>query len=79
LIAQYLGRHLSGEPGLIVQNMPGANSIVAANYVYNIAQPDGLNWALSPEERTWMDRFLNTFSMAGARARDRQRCQFLSA
>jgi tripartite-type tricarboxylate transporter receptor subunit TctC len=42
LIAQYLGRHLSGGSGLIVQNMPGANSIVAANYMYNIAKPDGL-------------------------------------
>jgi tripartite-type tricarboxylate transporter receptor subunit TctC len=43
LIAQYLGRHLAGEPGVIVQNMPGANSIVAANYMYNIAKPDGLS------------------------------------
>jgi tripartite-type tricarboxylate transporter receptor subunit TctC len=42
LIAQHLGRHLAGEPGVIVQNMPGANSIVAANYMYNIAKPDGL-------------------------------------
>jgi tripartite-type tricarboxylate transporter receptor subunit TctC len=42
LIAQHLGKHLSGEPALIVQNMPGANSIVAANYLYNIAKPDGL-------------------------------------
>jgi tripartite-type tricarboxylate transporter receptor subunit TctC len=42
LIAQYLGRYLPGEPSLVAQNMPGANSIVAANYMYSIAKPDGL-------------------------------------
>jgi tripartite-type tricarboxylate transporter receptor subunit TctC len=42
LLAQYLGRHLPGKPELIVQNMPGAGSLVAANYVYNVAKPDGL-------------------------------------
>lgn len=42
LIGQFLGRHLPGEPALVVQNMPGASSVVAANYVYNIAKPDGL-------------------------------------
>jgi tripartite-type tricarboxylate transporter receptor subunit TctC len=42
LIAQFLGRHLPGEPTLIVQNMPGGSSIVATNYLYNIAKPDGL-------------------------------------
>ena len=42
LIAQFLGRHLPGEPALVVQNMPGGSSIVATNYMYNIAKPDGL-------------------------------------
>jgi tripartite-type tricarboxylate transporter receptor subunit TctC len=42
LIAQFLGRHLPGEPTLIVQNMPGGSSIVATNYLYNIAKADGL-------------------------------------
>jgi tripartite-type tricarboxylate transporter receptor subunit TctC len=42
LIAQYLGRYLSGEPAVIVQNMPGGSSVVAANYIYNVAKPDGL-------------------------------------
>jgi tripartite-type tricarboxylate transporter receptor subunit TctC len=42
LIAQFLGRHMPGEPVLIVQNMPGASSLVAANFVYNMSKPDGL-------------------------------------
>jgi tripartite-type tricarboxylate transporter receptor subunit TctC len=42
LIAQFLGRHLPGEPVLIVQNMPGASSLVAGNFVYNMSKPDGL-------------------------------------
>ena len=42
LIAQHLGKHLTGEPALIVQNMPGGSSVVAANYIYNVAKPDGL-------------------------------------
>jgi len=44
LIAQFLGRHLPGEPSVIVQNMPGGSSVVAANYVYNTAKPDGLTF-----------------------------------
>lgn len=41
-IAQYLGKHIPGNPDIIVQNMPGAGSIIAANYVYGVAKPDGL-------------------------------------
>jgi tripartite-type tricarboxylate transporter receptor subunit TctC len=42
LVAQFLGKHLPGEPMVVVQNMPGGSSLVATNYVYNIAKPDGL-------------------------------------
>jgi tripartite-type tricarboxylate transporter receptor subunit TctC len=42
LIGQFLGRHLPGQPAILVQNMPGGSSLVAANYVYNMAKPDGL-------------------------------------
>ena len=41
-LAQYLGKHIPGNPDVIVQNMPGAGAIIAANYIYNIAKPDGL-------------------------------------
>jgi tripartite-type tricarboxylate transporter receptor subunit TctC len=42
LIAQYMGKYIPGNPNLIVQNMTGATSMIAANYVYNVAKPDGL-------------------------------------
>lgn len=42
LIAQYMPRHIPGSPEMIVQNMPGGGSLIAANYVYNVAKPDGL-------------------------------------
>ena len=42
LVAQFLGKHLPGEPTILPQNMPGASSLIAANYVYNTARPDGL-------------------------------------
>jgi tripartite-type tricarboxylate transporter receptor subunit TctC len=42
LIAQHLGKYLAGNPELFVQNMPGGGSMIAANYLYNVAKPDGL-------------------------------------
>jgi len=41
-VAPYLGQYIPGKPDIIPQNMPGAGSIVAANYVYGVAKPDGL-------------------------------------
>jgi tripartite-type tricarboxylate transporter receptor subunit TctC len=42
LIARYLGKYIPGNPNIIVQNMPGAGAMIAANYVYKVAKPDGL-------------------------------------
>lgn len=42
LLARYYGKHIPGNPEIIVQNVPGAGSIVAANQIYNLAKPDGL-------------------------------------
>jgi tripartite-type tricarboxylate transporter receptor subunit TctC len=41
LIARHLGRHLPGHPAVIAQNMPGAGSLKAANYLYEVAPKDG--------------------------------------
>jgi tripartite-type tricarboxylate transporter receptor subunit TctC len=42
LIARYFPKHIAGNPAVIVQNMAGAGGIIGANYVYEIAKPDGL-------------------------------------
>lgn len=42
LIARYLGKYIPGNPNIIVQNMPGAGAMIAANYVYKVAKSDGL-------------------------------------
>lgn len=42
LIANNMGKHIPGKPGFIVQNMPGAGHMIAANYLYTVAKPDGL-------------------------------------
>jgi tripartite-type tricarboxylate transporter receptor subunit TctC len=41
-IARHLGKYIPGKPSIIVENMPGAGSLIAANYLYNQAKPDGL-------------------------------------
>jgi tripartite-type tricarboxylate transporter receptor subunit TctC len=41
-LARYMGKHIAGNPTVIVDNMAGAGSLIAANHVYNVAKPDGL-------------------------------------
>ena len=42
VIARHIGKHIPGNPTTIVDNMPGAASLLAANYVYKASKPDGL-------------------------------------
>jgi tripartite-type tricarboxylate transporter receptor subunit TctC len=42
LIAQHMTKYIPGNPNFIIQNMPGASSMIAANYVFTVAKPDGL-------------------------------------
>ena len=42
ILAQHMPKYIPGNPNIIVQNMPGAASLTAANYVYGVAKPDGL-------------------------------------
>jgi tripartite-type tricarboxylate transporter receptor subunit TctC len=41
-IARHMGKHIPGEPAIVVENMTGAGSLIAANHVYKVAKPDGL-------------------------------------
>ncbi len=46
LVARYLGKFIPGNPNVVVQNMPGAGSMRAANYLYANAPKDGLTFGL---------------------------------
>jgi len=41
-IARQMGKHIPGNPTVVVENMDGAGSMIAANYIYKAAKPDGL-------------------------------------
>ena len=41
LLARHMGRHIPGNPTIVPRNMPGAGSLVLANWLYNVAPKDG--------------------------------------
>ena len=45
LLGRHISRHIPGNPAVVVQNMPGAGSMKAAQYVYGVAPKDGLTLA----------------------------------
>lgn len=42
LLARHMPKYLPGSPEIVVQNMPGAGGLIAANHMYSVAKPDGL-------------------------------------
>ena len=40
-IARHIGKHIAGNPTVIVRNMPGAGGLTATNYLYAVAERDG--------------------------------------
>jgi hypothetical protein len=47
MLARHMGKHIAGNPTLVVENMPGAAFMIGTNYLYRQAKPDGLtlgNW-----------------------------------
>jgi tripartite-type tricarboxylate transporter receptor subunit TctC len=42
LLAKHLPKYIPGKPAIIIQNMPGASSMIAANHIYHRVKPDGL-------------------------------------
>jgi hypothetical protein len=41
-LSRYMGKYIPGNPSIIVENMPGAGSLIAANHIFHAAKPDGL-------------------------------------
>ncbi len=41
-LSRYMGKYIAGNPTIIVDNMPGAGSLISANHIFRVAKPDGL-------------------------------------
>jgi len=60
LLARHIGRHLPGNPAIVVSNVPGAGSIILANNLYKVAPRDGSvigmpprAFAIAPGKSVW--------------------------
>jgi tripartite-type tricarboxylate transporter receptor subunit TctC len=68
LFAQYLGRHIPGNPKIAVQYMPGAGGVVLGNYLANVAEPDGLTIGMIPRGAPFQPLFGNSAAKFKAEA-----------
>ena len=57
LFARHMGRHIPGNPGIVVQNMPGASGRRLMGYMYNVAPKDGTTIA-APQRAVAFDPLL---------------------
>lgn len=57
LLSRFMPKYIPGNPSFVVQNMPGAGSVVATNYVYGVAKPDGLTIAF-PSNAIYLDQLI---------------------
>jgi tripartite-type tricarboxylate transporter receptor subunit TctC len=53
LLARSMAKYIPGNPEVVVQNMPGGGSLMATNYVYGVAKPDGLTLGM-PNQSVYM-------------------------
>src|ERR1700712_1948130 len=59
LVARHLGDFLPGKPSIVVENMPGAGSLRAANYIYNVAPKNGTALGIISENLAIEQALLN--------------------
>ncbi len=57
LLSRHLTKYIPGHPNIIAQNMPGAGGIVSANYLFNVAKPDGLT-LLAVNRANYLDQMV---------------------
>jgi tripartite-type tricarboxylate transporter receptor subunit TctC len=57
LVGRFIGKHVPGNPNVLVQNVPGAGGVVAANQVYNLTKPDGLTF-LAVTRSNYLDQMV---------------------
>ena len=57
LLSRYIPKYIPATPNFVVQNMPGASSVIAANYVFNVTKSDGLT-LLVPINSLYLDQIV---------------------
>jgi tripartite-type tricarboxylate transporter receptor subunit TctC len=67
-VANHIGRHIPGNPGIIVRNMPGATSLIMTNHLYNAARRDGTAIGM-PTSNIPLEQRLKLISADGANVR----------
>src|SRR5260370_6918765 len=67
LVGRLLGAYLPGNPTVVPQNMPGAGSLIAANWLYNVAPRDGTAIGIMPSATAFDNLLGNTTARFDAR------------
>ena len=86
-IARHLGKHIPGQPAIVVENMPGAGHLIGANHMYNVAKPDGLTighfhggWFLYQLfKRSGIEFDATKFEFIGSPIKESRACAFTKA
>jgi tripartite-type tricarboxylate transporter receptor subunit TctC len=68
MVARHIGRYLPGNPTIVPQNMPGAGSLIAANWLANVAPKDGTAIAIIPSATLFESLLGNPQARFDARA-----------
>jgi tripartite-type tricarboxylate transporter receptor subunit TctC len=67
LVGRFLGAYLPGSPTVVPQNMPGAGSLIAANWLYNVAPKDGTAIGIMPSATAFESLLGNSSARFDAR------------
>ncbi|HEX5021705.1 MAG TPA: tripartite tricarboxylate transporter substrate-binding protein [Candidatus Binatia bacterium] len=86
-LARHFGKHVPGQPAIVVENMPGAGHLIAANHMYNVAKPDGLTighfhggWFLYQLfKRPGIEFDATKYELIGSPIRESRACAFTKA
>lgn len=86
-LARHFGKHVSGQPAIVVENMPGAGHLIAANHMFKVAKPDGLTvghfhggWFLYQLfQRPGIEFDATQFEFVGSPIKESRACAFTKA
>jgi tripartite-type tricarboxylate transporter receptor subunit TctC len=86
-LARHFGKHVPGQPAIVVENMPGAGHLIAANHMFKVAKPDGLTvghfhggWFLYQLfQRPGIEFDATQFEFIGSPIKESRACAFTKA